>query len=127
VPWKGPDYALEGFNEQSKFVQSLPELLFGQNKTNLGTRIIQQRLLDGNFYTQVLAPIQTIGWGDSLEIQWDQITFHPHMPQVTPEEGRTRIGSWEYTSGHDIVNRYGLGAEFHHEYESIYSSLRDDR
>jgi hypothetical protein len=116
-----PGWRLEGFDEETKYVQSLPELLFGANKTNLGTRIVRQRLLDGNFYTQVLAPIQAIQWGESLEIQWDSIVFKPHLPQITPEEGRTRIGSWEYSAQHDIVNRYGLGAEFHHEYALPFS------
>ncbi len=116
MPVQNPHYALEGFNDQSKFVQSLPELLFGANKTNLGTKIVQQQLLADEFYVGVFAPVMPIQWGESLEIQWDVISFDPHLPQLMPEEGRSRIGSWSYTSRGDIVNRFGLGAEFHHEF-----------
>lgn len=88
VPYQQPAYSLEGFSEQTKFVQSLPELLFGVNKTNLGTRVITQQLLADNFYVQVLAPIVPLQWGESLETQWDEMIFDPHLPQVVPEEGK---------------------------------------
>lgn len=110
------DYATQGgLNEQNIFVESLVQLMMGENRTNLGSQIVHQQLVADNFWVTVLAPIVPLNWGESLEGQWDMITFHPHLPQVLPEEGRTRIGSWEYTSATDTVNRAGLGAEFHHE------------
>ena len=106
---------IDGYSEQTKYVESLPELLFGQNATKLGTRIVQQNIFQGDFWTQEIAPIVTFGFNDSLVVQMDMFTFHPHLPQVVPPEGRTRVGSWEYTSTTDVVNRKGSGAEFHHE------------
>jgi hypothetical protein len=106
---------IDGYSDQTKYVASLPELVFGQNATNLGTRLVHQNIMAGDFWVKELAPIRELGWNDPLTLQMDMITFHPHLPQVVPQEGRTRIGSWEYTSTTDIVNRKGLGAEFHHE------------
>jgi hypothetical protein len=115
TPVKNPNYSLDGYSEQSKYTISLPEIFFGQNATNLGTRLVLQRLFDENFYTQVLAPITPIGWNDPLDIVWSQIDFDPQFPQITPEEGRTRIGGWKATSGGDSIQRWGMGFEMHHE------------
>jgi hypothetical protein len=66
---------------------SLPQLLFGEAKTNLGEMIVLQQLLRDNFYTTVLAPIEVLPNGVSLTVKMDQITFKPILPQITPEEG----------------------------------------
>ncbi len=106
VPYANPNYALDGyFNEQTKYVMSMPELLFGENRTNLGTQIISRQLMADEWLLTDFAPIVPVQWGESLEIQWDIIEFDPILPQALPEESRTRIGSWGYNSQRDILNR----------------------
>ena len=116
VPYSNPHYSIEGGDEQTHFVESTAQLLFGRNKTNLGELIVVQQLLRDNFYTSTLAPIQVMGPNETLTVQMDQITFHPILPQITPEEGRSRIASWEYNSETQTLNRQALSAEFGHEF-----------
>jgi hypothetical protein len=115
APYSDPDWGRQPFENENKWVMSMPELFAGKNRTNLGQRIIYQRLIDGNFWTQVLAPILPLQWGEHYEMQWSTLEFKSHLPQIVPEEGRTRIGEWTMNSETRTINRYGLGAEFHHE------------
>lgn len=68
---------------------SVNQLMFGENKTNLGELVVLQQLLRDNFYTTVFAPIEVMPNGVSLDVKLDQITFKPILPQLTPEEGMT--------------------------------------
>jgi hypothetical protein len=87
VPYADPNYPLAGYYEAGQYKMSLPQLLFGEAKTNLGEMIVLQQLLRDNFYTTVLAPIEVLPNGVSLTVKMDQITFKPILPQITPEEG----------------------------------------
>lgn len=80
------DWQRSGFSTDSKATMSLPQLVQGENKTNLGTTLYFKLLLQDNFYTQEIAPIDQNA-PESMIVEWDSITFDRYTPQVTPEEG----------------------------------------
>ncbi len=103
-------------NDKTHFTHSVPQLYLGENRTTLPTQIVFQQILAGNFYVQRIAPIVPITWANNYTVQWDSLTFKPNLPQVLPEEGRTRIGGWNYDVQQATVQRYGLGARFSHDF-----------
>ena len=103
-------------NDKSHYQHSVPQCFLGTNRTTLPTQIVFRQLLAGTFWLQRLAPIVRLSWAQNYVYQWDTIEFDPNLPNVTPEEGRTRIGTWKYDSQHATVNRYGVGARFSHEF-----------
>lgn len=105
-----PDYLLPLFDETDKSTMTLPELLVGQGRTNLGERIFHRLLLADDFYFD-LAPIREKTQG-GLSVEWDTITFNPFQPQPTPEEGRVRISSWSFNAERQTLQRLGMGAQF---------------
>lgn len=104
------------FGEGSHYAHSAAQCFIGTNRTTLPTQIILQQILAGNWYTQIVAPLSPLPWSSSGVIQFDTLQFGPQLPQVVPEEGKTRIGKWEYDSKYFTVQRYGLGARFTHDF-----------
>lgn len=94
----------------------MPQCFLGTNRTTLPTQIVFRQLLAGTFWLQRIAPIVRLSWAQNYTYQWDTIEFDPNLPVVTPEEGRTRIGTWKYDAQHATVNRYGVGARFSHDF-----------
>lgn len=67
---------------------SIPELLVGTAKTNLGETLFMKVLLADNFYFE-LAPLRPTAY-NSLEVAWDTITFDAFQPQRTPQQVTSR-------------------------------------
>lgn len=104
------------FGEGSHFAHSAAQLFIGTNRTTLPTQIVFHQILAGNFYVQVIAPIVPLSWNSSGVVEFDRLEFDTNMPQVLPEEGKTRIGSWSYDTKNFTVQRWGLGARFTHDF-----------
>lgn len=104
------------FGEGPHYAHSAAQLFIGTNRTTLPTQIVLQVILTGSWYTQVVAPITPLAWNVSGVIQFDTLQFGPQLPQIVPEEGKTRIGSWEYDTKTFTVQRWGLGARFTHDF-----------
>jgi hypothetical protein len=86
--YTNPDYTVPTYDETDRRSMTIPELLVGSAKTNLGERLYMRLLLADTFYF-ALAPIKQAG--NSTEVEWDTISFNAFQPQPTPEEVRTHF------------------------------------
>ena len=92
-------------------VFTLPQAYQGQAIPRISETIEQLVYLEGNWYQQVVAPIELT---NALAIKWSQWEFNPHLADVVPELGVNRLVNSRRLENSARFVRRGIGFMLEH-------------
>lgn len=99
------------FDVSDQDTWTLPQAFQGQPVPRISETIEQLIFLEGNWYQQVVAPIELT---NALAIKWSTWEFNPHLADVVPELGVNRLVNSRRIENQARFVRRGIGFMLEH-------------